>query len=72
LKYYIADKLAHDPGWHGIEVILSDANAPGEGEHKIMEFIRSQRAQSQYSPNTSHVLYGLVCDDFVKQRLITY
>lgn len=43
-----------------LQVVLSDANEPGEGEHKIMRFVRHQRSAPEYDPNTHHVIFGQV------------
>ena len=62
LEYFIAKKVSEDSDWRNVQVILSGHETCGEGEHKIMEFIRTVKAQPDYNPNTRHCLYGLDAD----------
>lgn len=62
LEYFIAKKVSEDSNWRDVQVILSGHETCGEGEHKIMEFIRTIKAQPGYDPNTRHCLYGLDAD----------
>uniref|UniRef100_A0A8C0GZS8 5'-3' exoribonuclease 1 n=1 Tax=Chelonoidis abingdonii TaxID=106734 RepID=A0A8C0GZS8_CHEAB len=62
LKYFVNMKISTDKSWHGVTVYLSGHETPGEGEHKIMEFIRSEKTKPDYDPNTRHCLYGLDAD----------
>ena len=62
LKYFISKKVSEDSDWQGVEVVLSGHEVPGEGEHKIMEYIRKAKAQPGYNPNIRHCLYGLDAD----------
>eukprot|EP01091_Cochliopodium_minus_P010636 TRINITY_DN285_c0_g1_i2.p1 TRINITY_DN285_c0_g1~~TRINITY_DN285_c0_g1_i2.p1 ORF type:complete len:1238 (-),score=479.98 TRINITY_DN285_c0_g1_i2:99-3812(-) len=62
LEFYIKERYYSQKAWRNLKVIISDSNVPGEGEHKIMEFIRIQREQQDYDPNTKHVICGLDAD----------
>lgn len=66
LQGWIKKKLAmpDESGiWHkDLQVILSDASVPGEGEHKIMEYLRLEKASDHYNPNLRHCLYGADAD----------
>jgi len=51
LKYFIAKKVSEDIEWQGCEIVLSGHEVPGEGEHKVMEYIRQAKSQPNYDPN---------------------
>lgn len=62
LKYYVRKRISEDAEWRNVKVIFSGHDVPGEGEHKIQEFIRMTKAKPDYNPNTRHCLYGLDAD----------
>jgi 5'-3' exoribonuclease 1 len=62
LKYFINKKISENSAWADVEVILSGHDVPGEGEHKIMDYIRRSKSHVDYNPNTRHCLYGLDAD----------
>ncbi|KAI0091131.1 exonuclease II [Irpex rosettiformis] len=62
LRYFVNKKITEDANWRDVTVVLSGHEVPGEGEHKIMEYIRLSRAQPDYDPNIRHCLYGLDAD----------
>lgn len=61
IRDYIAKMRKKDPIWKNITVIFSPANVPGEGEHKIVSYIRQQPD----SPKLRHCMYGLDADLFM-------
>ncbi|XP_057713871.1 5'-3' exoribonuclease 1 [Corythoichthys intestinalis] len=62
LTYFVHNKLSTDKLWQNVRIYLSGHETPGEGEHKIMEFIHSETARPLHDPNTRHCLYGLDAD----------
>ena len=45
LRFYVAHRVNTCKAWQQIKVLFSDGSEPGEGEHKIMDYVRRERAQ---------------------------
>ena len=71
LKFYVRKKQTEDVAWRDVKVILSGHEVRGEGEHKIMEYIRWERLKPDYDANMSHCLYGLDAD-LIMLALVTH
>ncbi|EDR22159.1 5'-3' exoribonuclease, putative [Entamoeba dispar SAW760] len=62
IKAYIKERMNSSKYWNSIIVIFSDSSVPGEGEHKIIDFIRRQKDCKNYNPYIRHCMYGLDAD----------
>ena len=85
MKKWVQFKMKTDPFWaKGAHVIVSGPDVPGEGEHKVMDFIREQRElyyatensgesleNVRWGPGWTHVLYGLDAD-LIMLGLVTH
>ncbi|KAJ9516877.1 hypothetical protein QJQ45_027272, partial [Haematococcus lacustris] len=71
LRFFIRRKMSEDPLWQAPTIIFSGHDVPGEGEHKIMEFIRWEKRSPDFAPNQRHCLYGLDAD-LIMLSLVTH
>ena len=56
IDWFIRRMMTSDELWQSVEVIFSNEKVPGEGEHKIMNYLRSS------SNEETVVIYGLDAD----------
>jgi 5'-3' exonuclease len=56
LKFFVRHKLAMDSSWAKMKVLYSGYDVPGEGEHKIMEYIRYEARSRPALHRCQHVL----------------
>jgi 5'-3' exoribonuclease 1 len=61
-QYFITMKIQQDSAWRNCKIIYSGQDQPGEGEHKIVDFIRRRKMQEDYCPDETHCMYGLDAD----------
>lgn len=59
---YFEKQLEESELWKNLKVVFSSSSEAGEGEHKIMKFIRDQRRCPDYQPNTRHAVFGQDAD----------
>lgn len=57
LDWFVKSKISHDPNWKHIEVVISNEKVVGEGEHKIINYIRNYS-----SPCESFCIHGMDAD----------
>lgn len=71
LRFFVRHKIADDPLWQVPTIVFSGHDVPGEGEHKVMEYIRLAKKSPEYEPNLRHCLYGLDAD-LIMLSLVTH
>jgi 5'-3' exoribonuclease 1 len=81
MQKWVEYKMETDDFWkNGADVIVSGPDVPGEGEHKVMDFIRETREaehsgipteRPHWKADYTHVLYGLDAD-LIMLGLVTH
>ena len=71
IDFFIKRKIKEDKNYENLKVIFSNANVPGEGEHKILDFIREEKKKVNFDINETHCIYGND-SDLVLLSLVTH
>ena len=71
MNEYIKEQKTKDNLWANVQVLFSGSDVPGEGEHKILEFIRNFKESKDHNEFVKHCIYGLDAD-LVMLSLITH
>ena len=58
LGFFIKRKIKEDLLWRSLKVVYSGGNIPGEGEHKILDFVRDWKESKNFDINETHCFYG--------------
>ncbi|ELP92037.1 5'-_3' exoribonuclease, putative [Entamoeba invadens IP1] len=61
LHAYVTNRMDTNLYWSSLSVILSNPNVPGEGEHKIFDFLRKESKNTDFA-NLKHCVYGMDAD----------
>jgi 5'-3' exoribonuclease 1 len=72
LQWYIRKRIKEHPIWKKLKVVYSGMEVPGEGEHKIMSYIRDMRNKPNYEPNLRHCFNGQDADLYVNILIYIY
>lgn len=57
IDWYIKKRISEDPQWKQFNVVFSNEKVPGEGEHKIINWMRAHG-----NPKDSYCIHGLDAD----------
>lgn len=58
MEFFIKRKIHEDQNWRNLKVWFSPGSVPGEGEHKIMDYLRSWSQSPEFDPREVHCIYG--------------
>ncbi len=71
IDFFIRRKLVEDLNWKDLKIYFSGGDVPGEGEHKILDFIRGWKQSKDFDLEDAHCIYGND-SDLVLLSLVTH